>query len=123
MLLQPTVPTGSAAATAPRGQSTSPTDRRWPTTASDAPARLSAAAGQGPRDGSWFPWDRFAGRDTAQSPRELCSLRSLQPMDRSVSRDSASAKPSWTATHGRQTFENIRFQMIADTGVGVEYEL
>jgi APA family basic amino acid/polyamine antiporter len=25
------------------------------------------------------------------------------------------ANPSWTATHGRQTFENIRFQMIANT--------
>jgi len=97
-----------------RGQSTSPTDGRWPTTASDAPARLSAAAVRGPRDGSWFPCDRFAGRDTAQSPRELCGLRSLQPMDRSVSRDSATAKPPWTATHGRQTFEDIRFQMIAN---------
>jgi hypothetical protein len=105
---------GSSAATAPRGQSTSPTDGRSPTTASDAPARLSAAAGRGPRDGSWFPCDRFAGRDTAQAPLELCGLRSLQPMDRSVSRDSATAMPLWTATHGRQTFENIRFQMIAN---------
>jgi hypothetical protein len=58
--------------------------------------------------------DRFAGRDTAQSPRELCGLRSSQPMDRSVSRDSATAKRSWTAAHGRQTFKNIGFQMIAN---------
>jgi hypothetical protein len=36
-------------------------------------------------------------------------------MDRSVSRDSATAKRSWTATHDRQTFKNIRFQMIANT--------
>jgi hypothetical protein len=114
MLLQPTVPPGSAAATAPRGQSTSPTDGRWPTTASDAPARLSAAGCRGPRDGSWFPCDRFAGRDTAQAPRELCGLRSLQPMDRSVSRDSATAKPPEAATRVRQTFENIRFKMIAN---------
>jgi hypothetical protein len=36
-------------------------------------------------------------------------------MDRSVSRDSATAKPSETGTLGRQTFENIRFQMIANS--------
>jgi hypothetical protein len=114
MLLQPSVPTGSAAATAPRGQSTSPTDGSRPTIASDAPARLSAAAARGLRDGSWFPCDRFAGSDTAQSPPELCGLRTLQPMDRSVSRDSATANPSEAATRGRQTFENIRFQMIAN---------
>lgn len=30
-------------------------------TAPDAPARLSAAEGRCPRDGSWFPCDRFTG--------------------------------------------------------------
>jgi hypothetical protein len=35
-------------------------------------------------------------------------------MDRSVSGDSATAKPPEAATRGRQTFENIRFQMIAN---------
>ena len=61
-----------------------------------------------------FPVIVLPGAETGQSPRELCGLRSLQPMDRSVSRDSATAKRSWTATHGRQTFKNIRFQMIAN---------
>jgi hypothetical protein len=36
-------------------------------------------------------------------------------MDRSVSGDSAIAKPSDTATRNRQTVENIRFQMIANS--------
>ncbi len=115
MLLQPRVSTRSPAATTSRGQSTSPADGRRPANASNAPARLSAAEGRDPRDGSWFPCDRLAGLDTAQSPWKLRGLRSLQPMDRSVSRDSAIAKPSETATPGRQTFENLRFQMIANT--------
>jgi hypothetical protein len=114
MLLQPSVSTRSPAATAPHSQSTSPRDGRRPTSASDAPARLSAEEVRDPRDGSWFPGDRFAGLATAQSPWELCGLRLLQPLDRSVSDDSATAKPSDTATRGRQTFQNIRFQMIAN---------
>jgi hypothetical protein len=41
-------------------------------------------------------------------------VRPLQPVDRSVSRDSVVANSEETATSGRQAFKNVRFQMIAN---------
>jgi len=45
-------------------------------------------------------------------------VRPLQPVDRSVSRDSVVANSEETATSGRQAFKNVRFQMIANNQEG-----
>jgi hypothetical protein len=47
----------------------------------------------------------------------MCRLRSLQPLDRSISSDTAAEKCSQAAATCRQLFKKLRFQMIANTSL------
>jgi hypothetical protein len=66
------------------------------------------------RDGSWFPIDHPTVLSRAITDEPVCYLRSLQPLDRSICRDSDSCEKWRAAARRRQKSKNVRFHMIVD---------
>jgi hypothetical protein len=71
-----------------------PVDVKDQAAAPHTPTTLSASPSRGSRDGSWFPVDHQVAPSGSGRVWPLCYLRSLQPLDRSLRRDSLAAKCS-----------------------------
>ena len=75
-------------------------------------SNLSVAPVQRARDGSWFLPDRGAVLSGDRGACLLCHWWWPEPVDRSISPDSAAAKSSAKTTSVPAKFKNLRFRMI-----------